>query len=46
MAGLVGLAVVIAVMLVYYRKSGVNAVIALLLNAVILMAAWATSTRC
>ncbi len=30
---------VIAVMLVYYRKSGVNAVIALLLNGVITLAA-------
>jgi preprotein translocase subunit SecD len=38
-AGLIGLAMVITVMLVYYRKSGVNAVIALLLNAVITIAA-------
>jgi preprotein translocase subunit SecD len=38
-AGLIGLAMVIAVMLVYYRKSGVNAVIALLLNGVITLAA-------
>jgi preprotein translocase subunit SecD len=38
-AGLIGLALVIAVMLVYYRKSGVNAVIALLLNGVITLAA-------
>ena len=37
-AGLVGLVLVIAVMLVYYRKSGVNAVIALLLNGVITLA--------
>jgi preprotein translocase subunit SecD len=34
-AGLVGLAMVILVMVVYYKKSGINAVIALLLNAVI-----------
>lgn len=38
-AGLVGLAMVIAVMAVYYRKSGLNAIIALLLNAVITVAA-------
>ena len=38
-AGLVGLALVILVMVVYYKKSGVNAVIALLLNAVITVAA-------
>jgi preprotein translocase subunit SecD len=38
-AGLVGLTMVVTVMLVYYRKSGVNAVIALLLNAVITVAA-------
>jgi len=38
-AGLVGLALVIVVMLVYYRKSGLNAVIALLLNALITVAA-------
>jgi preprotein translocase subunit SecD len=39
MAGLVGLTLVIAVMLLYYKKSGLNAVIALLLNAVITVAA-------
>ena len=39
LAGLVGLAMVIAVMLIYYRKSGLNAVIALLLNGVITIAA-------
>ena len=39
MAGIVGLAAVIIAMLVYYKKAGVNAVLALLLNAVILMAA-------
>ena len=38
-AGLAGLAAVIVVMLVYYKRSGVNAVLALLLNTVILMAA-------
>jgi preprotein translocase subunit SecD len=38
-AGLSGLVVVILVMLLYYRMSGVNATIALLLNAVILIAA-------
>jgi preprotein translocase subunit SecD len=39
MAGIAGLIAVIAVMLVYYRRSGVNAVLALLLNTVILLAA-------
>ena len=34
-----GLAAVIIAMLVYYRRSGVNAVLALLLNTVILLAA-------
>jgi preprotein translocase subunit SecD len=38
-AGLVGLIAVIAAMLIYYRKAGVNAVLALLINAVILVAA-------
>jgi preprotein translocase subunit SecD len=38
-AGLAGLLAVVAVMLVYYRKSGINAVLALLLNTVVLMAA-------
>jgi len=38
-AGLAGLAAVIIVMLVYYRRSGVNAVLALFLNTVILLAA-------
>ncbi|MFB3825707.1 MAG: protein translocase subunit SecD [Bryobacteraceae bacterium] len=38
-AGLSGLAAVILVMLVYYKKSGANAVLALILNTVILMAA-------
>jgi len=38
-AGLAGLAAVVIVMLVYYKRSGVNAVLALLLNTVILLAA-------
>ncbi len=38
-AGLAGLAAVIIVMLVYYRKSGINAVLALILNTIILVAA-------
>jgi preprotein translocase subunit SecD len=38
-AGVAGLIAVVAVMLVYYRGSGVNATLALLLNAVILIAA-------
>jgi preprotein translocase subunit SecD len=38
-AGLAGLIAVIVVMLVYYKRSGVNAVLALLLNAIILLAA-------
>jgi preprotein translocase subunit SecD len=38
-AGLVGLIAVIAAMLIYYKKAGVNAVLALIINAVILVAA-------
>jgi preprotein translocase subunit SecD len=38
-AGLVGLALVIASMLVYYRGAGLNAVLALLLNTIITVAA-------
>jgi len=38
-AGLVGLTAVVSFMLVYYRRSGVNATVALVLNAVILLAA-------
>ena len=38
-AGLAGLIAVILAMLIYYKRSGVNAVLALLLNAVILLAA-------
>jgi preprotein translocase subunit SecD len=38
-AGIAGLLAVVVVMLVYYKRSGVNAVLALLLNTVILLAA-------
>jgi preprotein translocase subunit SecD len=38
-AAIAGLVAVIVVMLVYYKKSGINAVLALLLNTVLLMAA-------
>jgi preprotein translocase subunit SecD len=38
-AGLVGLAAVILVMLIYYKGAGVNAVLALVLNTVVLLAA-------
>ncbi len=38
LASIVGLALVVAVMLFYYRLSGVNAVVALLLNLLLLMA--------
>lgn len=37
MAGLIGLIVVIVIMLVYYRLSGVNAVVALVMNAIMLI---------
>ncbi|HPQ15592.1 MAG TPA: protein translocase subunit SecD [Bryobacteraceae bacterium] len=37
-AGLVGLALVVGVMLVYYKGAGVNAVVALILNAILLLA--------
>lgn len=37
-AGLVGVLAVILVMLIYYRKSGINATLALILNALILIA--------
>jgi preprotein translocase subunit SecD len=40
-AGIAGLIVVILVMLVYYKKAGINAVLALLLNTVLLIAALA-----
>ena len=39
LSGIAGLLAVIIVMLVYYKKAGVNAVLALLLNTVLLMAA-------
>jgi len=39
MAGIAGLLAVVMVMLVYYKRSGVNAVLALILNAVVLLAA-------
>ncbi|MEK7405338.1 MAG: protein translocase subunit SecD [Acidobacteriota bacterium] len=39
LSGVVGLALVITVMILYYKRSGVNAVIALILNAVITLAA-------
>jgi preprotein translocase subunit SecD len=38
-AGLVGLTIVIVCMLLYYKKAGVNATLALLLNSLILLAA-------
>lgn len=37
-SGLVGLVAVVLVMLVYYKKAGINATVALILNAVILIA--------
>ncbi|MBX5495577.1 MAG: protein translocase subunit SecD [Bryobacteraceae bacterium] len=40
-AGIVGLIAVILVMLVYYRKAGINATVTLVLNAIILIAALA-----
>ncbi|MEZ5399783.1 MAG: protein translocase subunit SecD [Bryobacteraceae bacterium] len=39
MAGLVGLVAVVAIMLLYYKLSGVNATLALVLNGLILIAA-------
>jgi protein-export membrane protein SecD len=39
LAGIAGLLAVVAVMLVYYRGAGVNAVLALFLNTIVLMAA-------
>jgi len=38
-AGIAGLIAVVAVMLFYYKRSGINAVLALILNAIILLAA-------
>ena len=40
-AGIVGLVAVVFVMLVYYKRAGINATLALILNAVILIAALA-----
>jgi preprotein translocase subunit SecD len=40
-AGIAGLLAVVVVMLVYYRKAGINAVLALLLNTILLIAALA-----
>jgi preprotein translocase subunit SecD len=40
-SGLAGLAAVIVIMLIYYKKAGINAVLALLLNTVLLIAALA-----
>jgi preprotein translocase subunit SecD len=40
-SGLAGLAAVIVVMLVYYKRAGLNAVLALLLNTILLIAALA-----
>lgn len=40
-AGLVGIVAVVLVMLLYYKKSGINATLALVLNALILIAALA-----
>jgi preprotein translocase subunit SecD len=39
MAGLVGLGAVILAMLLYYKRAGINAVLALILNTVVLLAA-------
>lgn len=38
MAGLAGVCAVVAVMLIYYKRAGINATVALILNAVILIA--------
>ena len=43
-AGIAGVLAVIVVMLVYYKKSGLNAVLALVLNAIILIACLSYST--
>lgn len=39
LAGIVGLAAVVIAMLVYYKRAGINAVLALVLNTIILIAA-------
>ncbi|HEU0124000.1 MAG TPA: protein translocase subunit SecD [Bryobacteraceae bacterium] len=41
LAGAIGVGAVIVVMLVYYKRAGINAVLALILNAIILLAALA-----
>jgi preprotein translocase subunit SecD len=41
LAGVVGVGVVVLVMLVYYKRAGINATVALILNAIILLAALA-----
>jgi preprotein translocase subunit SecD len=41
LAGVVGVGVVVLVMLVYYKRAGINAILALILNAIILLAALA-----
>jgi preprotein translocase subunit SecD len=41
LAGVVGVGVVVLVMLVYYKRAGINATLALILNAIILLAALA-----
>lgn len=41
MAGMVGIAAVVLAMLLYYKRAGINATLALVLNAVILIAALA-----
>lgn len=40
-SGIVGLIAVVLVMLIYYKRSGINATVALILNAIILIAALA-----
>ncbi|MEW6338668.1 MAG: protein translocase subunit SecD [Acidobacteriota bacterium] len=42
-SGLVGLALIVIFMVVYYRGSGINAIVALLLNAIILIGALAAT---
>jgi preprotein translocase subunit SecD len=41
MSGLIGLLAVVVVMLVYYKKAGINATVALILNAILLIGALA-----
>jgi len=42
-AAIVGVMVVMVFMLIYYRGSGINADVALILNLVILLGLWALS---